>query len=262
MKKYWKLFVAFRKIQFLKMLEYRSDFWFWAVVSLMWTAFNYFYFGLLFSQGKGIEGWSYDQIMLLVSFYTMIDAFSWSVFWPNMSEFTKEVFNGEMSKYLVKPVNTIYLILTQRATYHNLPRFFVGFYVLVHSINKLGLSISLWQILLATLVFSFGILLIYSCWFLLATISFWVERLTNINEIMPQFRSVYQVPVKVFTGIPGIIFTFIIPLGLVTTIPSEIILGNINLKLIAYIVIMSLVFFSISVKFFNISIKKYSSVGG
>ncbi len=262
MKKYWQLFLAFRKIQFMKMLEYRSDFWFWMFVSLMWTGFNYFYFGLVFSQGKGIEGWNYDQILLLISFYTMIDAFTWSVFWPNMSEFTKEVFDGEMSKYLVKPVNTVYLVLTQRATYHNLPRFFVGFFVLIHTIQKLQLTLTLPQILLAITLFCFGILLIYSCWFMLATLSFWVERLTNINEIMPQFRSVYQVPAKVFTGIPGFIFSFILPLGLVTTVPSEILLGKNNLFLALYLIILSIIFFAIAVKFFNISIKKYSSVGG
>jgi len=262
MRKYWTLFVAFRKIQFLKMMEYRSDFWFWMFVSLMWTGFNYFYFGLVFSQGNGVEGWSYDQIMLLISFFTMIDAFTWSVFWPNMSELTKEVFNGEMSKYLVKPVNTIYFVLTQRATYHNVPRFIIGFIVLLHTINKLELSVSLWQMILALVAFCFGILLIYSCWFILATCSFWVERLTNINDVMPQFRSVYQVPVKVFTGLPGFVFSFIIPLGLVTTVPSEIILGKSNISMLIYLIFISLVFFSVSAKFFNISIKKYSSVGG
>ena len=262
MKKYWKLFIAFRKIQLMKMVEYRSDFFFWMIVSLMWTTFNYFYFGLVFTQGKGIEGWNYNQIMLLISFYTMIDAFTWSVFWPNMSEFTKEVFNGEMSKYLVKPVNTIYVILTQHITYHNIPRFLVGFFVLLHSIKQLGISVSIWQILLATIIFCFGVLLIYSCWFMLATISFWVERLSNINQIMPQFRSVYQVPVKVFTGLSGFVFSFLIPLGLVTTLPSEVILGKTNYFFITYLIIMSLVFFTISVKFFKKSIKKYSSVGG
>lgn len=262
MKKYWLLFLAFRKIQIMKFFEYRGDFFFWMFVSLMWTAFNYFYFGLIFSQGKGIEGWNYDQIMLLISFYTMIDAFTWSIFWPNMSEYTRQVFNGELSKYLLMPVNTVYLLLTQHATYHNIPRFFIGLYILIHSIQRLAISVSLWQIFLATIVFCFGILLIYSCWFLLATVSFWVERLENINEIMPQFRSVYQVPVKVFTGIPGFVFSFLLPLGLVTTLPSEIILGTGSVVFVLYLIVSSILFFALSVLFFKFSIKKYSSVGG
>lgn len=262
MKKYWILFLAFRKIQIMKMFEYRGDFWFWMIVSLMWTAFNFFYFGLIFSQGNGLEGWSYDHIMLLIAFFTMIDAFTWSVFYPNMREYSKEIFDGQLSKYLLMPVNSIFLILTQHATYHNVPRFLVGFIILLHTIQKIGLSVSLLQIILAFVVFSFGLLLIYSLWFILATFSFWVERLQNINEIMPQFRSVYQVPAKVFTGIPGFIFSYLIPLGLVTTLPSEIILGRYNSTFIVLLVLSSSAFFAISVYFFKISIKKYSSVGG
>jgi ABC-2 type transport system permease protein len=262
MKKYIKLFFAFRKIQLMKMIEYRSDFFFWMFVSLMWTVFNYFFFGLIFSQGKGIEGWNYNQILLLISFFTMIDALTWSVFWPNMSEFTKEIFNGELSKYLVLPVNSIYLILTQHASYHNVPRFLVGFVVMIHAINQLNLSISITQIVLAIIVFGFGIILLYSCWFILATCSFWVERLQNINDIMPQFNTVYKVPVQVYTGISGIIFSFVIPLGLITTLPSEIILGTENKFFILYFIFASSLFFLISIGFFKISIKKYSSVGG
>lgn len=262
MKKYWTLFIAFRKIQLMKLIEYRGDFLFWMIVSLMWTAFNFFYFGLIFTQGNGVRGWNYDQIMLLISFFTMLDAFTWSIFWQNMSEYTREIFEGELSKYLVLPVNSIYLILTQHSSYHNAPRFFIGLFMLIRSIQRLGLTISIEQIVLALLAFVFGLLLIYSCWFIMATMAFWVERLQNINDIMPQFRSVYQVPVKIFTGIPGIIFSFLVPLGLVTTVPSEIILGRESTTSLVYLLITSILFFGVSILFFNLSIKKYSSVGG
>jgi ABC-2 type transport system permease protein len=262
MKKYWTIFVALRRIKLMRMLEYRTDFFFWMTISLIWTGFNYFYFGLLFSQGNGIEGWNYNQIMLLISFYTMIDAFTFSVFWPNMRQLTEEVFNGEMSKYLVKPVNTIFIVLTQNINYHNIPRFFVGLFVLLHSIKKLDIPVSIWQILMTTIVFIFGLILIYSLWFILATISFWVERLNNINDIMPQFRSVYQVPVKVFSGLTGFIFTYVIPLGLITTLPSEVILGRVNYFSVVYLIFSATLFLLTSIYFFNYSIKKYSSVGG
>lgn len=262
MKKYWTLFLAFRKIQIMKLFEYRGDFLFWAIVSLLWTFFNFFYFGLIFSQGNGVEGWSYYQIMLLISFFTMLDSFTWSIFWQNMSEYTRQIFDGELSKYLLQPVNSIYVILTQHSSYHNTPRFFIGFFMLVHSIQKLGITVSLGQIIMALLAFVFGLLLIYSCWFIMATMAFWVERLQNINEVMPQFRSVYQVPVKVYTGIPGFIFSFLVPLGLVTTVPSEIILGKNSTASLVYLIVSSLLFFGISIVFFKKSIRKYSSVGG
>ena len=246
----------------MKMVEYRGDFFFWTIVSLLWTAFKYFYFGLIFSQGNGVAGWNYDQIMLLISFFTMIDALTWSVFYPNMSEYTKQIFNGELSKYLLIPVNPMYLIMTQKATYHNIPRFLVGLFVLIHTVQKLQLSISLGQVLAVSLIFISGCILIYSCWFILATCSFWVEKLENINEIMPQLRSVYQVPSQVFTGITGFVFTFLLPLGLVTTLPSQVILGTANPHAIIYLFLSSAFFFTVATQFFKLSIKKYTSVGG
>jgi ABC-2 type transport system permease protein len=262
MKKYWQIFWHFRKLQLIKMMEYRGDFFFWAIVSLMWTGFNYFFFGLIFTQGDGVPGWSFDQLMILISFFTMIDALTWSVFYPNMKTYTTQIFDGELSRYLILPIRAEFLILIRESTYHNLFRFFVGLAVLIFFTNKMQLSVGLWEIALVVIIFIAGSILLYSLWFLIATIAFWVERLSNINEIMPGLRSVYQVPVSVFTGITGAVFTYLIPLGLITTLPSEVILGDKNYGLILYLIISAIVAMIMSISFFRLSVRKYSSVGG
>lgn len=262
MKKYWVLFWSFRKIQLMRMFEYRADFFFWMFVSLMWTGFNYFYFGMLFSQGNGIVGWSYDQMLILLSFFTMIDALTWSVYYPSMREYTAQVFNGELSKYLVLPVIPEFLITTQHTTNHNIPRFLVGLTVLVTTSIKLGLTPSLLDIILVVIVFLASFFFLYSWWFILATCTFWVEKLENINEVMPQMRSLYQIPVSIYTGITGFVLTFVIPFGLVTSLPSEILLGRANYQLTAFMILASLLSVGLSVAFFRISVKKYTSVGG
>lgn len=262
MKKYWVLFWSFRKIQLMRMFEYRADFFFWMFVSLMWTGFNYFYFGMLFSQGNGIAGWSYDQMLILLSFFTMIDALTWSVYYPNMREYTAQVFNGELSKYLVLPVIPEFLITTQHATNHNIPRFIVGISVLITTAMKLRLSPSIFDIILITITFIASFFFLYSWWFILATCSFWVDKLDNINEVMPQMRSLYQIPVSIFTGITGFVFTFVIPFGLITTLPSEILLGKANYQLITYMLVASTLSVLLAIAFFRVSVKKYTSVGG
>ena len=261
MKKYWKLFWQFRKIQLMKMMEYRSDFFFWLIVSTMWTAFNYFFYGLIIGNSKSIAGWSYDEIMILLSFFTMVDAFTWSVFYPNMSDYTEAIYEGTLSKYLVLPVNSVFIILTQKATYHNIPRFFIGLVILIHTVIRMQIDISFFQIFLSTLVFISAIVFLYSGWFILATLAFWVEKLKNINEIMPGFRSIYQMPARIYTGITGFILTFIFPLGLVTTLPSEIILGRDNTIQIIYFFVFTFIFAKLTLLFYKYSIKKYSSVG-
>ncbi len=262
MKKYWHLFWHFRKIQLMKMMEYRSDFWFWLIVSTMWTIFNYFMYGLIIGNSNGIAGWSYDEVMILLSFFTMLDAFTWSLFFPNMLNYTESIYDGSLSKLFVQPVNSVFLILTQYMTYHNIPRFFIGLIVLIHTVKKIGLTISLGQILLASLLFIVAIIFIYTVWFIIATLAFWVERLNNINQIVPAFRSIYQMPVQIYKGFTAILFSFIIPLGLLTTLPSEAILNRNNLFAIIYFIIFTTILVILSLWFYKKSTNKYSSVGG
>ncbi len=261
MKKYWKLFWTFRRIQLMKMMEYRGDFFFWLIVSTMWTAFNYFFYYLIIGNSKTIAGWTYDEVVILLSFFTMLDAFTWSVFFPNMVNYTESIYQGTLSNLLLLPVNSVFIILTKEATYHNVPRFFIGLTILISTAVKMQIQISIYQILLASFVFIISIIFIYSGWFILATLSFWAEKLTNINEVMPGFRSIYQMPARIYTGLTGFIITFIVPLGLVTTLPSEIILNRNNTSDIIYFFIFTMIFAYLTIQFFNYSIKKYSSVG-
>lgn len=261
MKKYWNIFWKFRKIQFMKMMEYRGDFFFWLIVSIMWTIFQYFFYSLILGNSKSVSGWSYDEIIVLLSFFTMLDAFTWSVFYPNMISYTDAIYEGNLSSLLLLPINSVFIILTQEANYHNVPRFFIGLTILINTLIKMQIELTFYQIILSAIVFITSIIFIYSGWFILATLSFWVEKLKNINEIMPGFRSIYQMPANIYTGITGLIITFIFPLGLVTTLPSEIILGRLDVKLILYFIVFTAIFSKITLSFYNYSIKKYSGIG-
>lgn len=261
MKKYWKLFWQFRRIQLMKMIEYRGDFFFWMIVSIMWTAFNYFFYSLIIGNSKTIAGWSYDEVLILLSFFTMIDAFTWSVFYPNMINYTESIYQGSLSALLLLPVNSVFIILTKEANYHNVPRFFIGFTILISTVVRMQIEVTIYQVLLATFVFIISLIFIYSGWFILATLTFWAEKLNNINEVMPGFRSVYQMPARIYTGVTGFIITFVFPLGLVTTLPSEIILKRNNIFDIFYFFIFTCIFAYLTLSFYKFSIKKYSSVG-
>lgn len=245
------------------MMEYRTDFVFWLVVSLMWTGFNYFFISLIFGESTNVYGWSYDELLIVLSLFTMIDALTWSVFYNNMNEYTNAVFNGELSKHLLRPVNTIFVLTTQKISYNNVPRFVIGLIVLVSTTIKLDVSVSLFDLLLVVLLFICGMVFIYSGWFILATLSLWVEKLQNINDIMPGFRRVYQVPRQVYTGITAVMFTFIFPIALITSLPGEIITGkNPPLGLVLYFIGATASIVLLARAFFWYSIRKYSSVGG
>ena len=156
--KYWHLFWYFRKLHLMRQLEYRTDFFFWGMVSLMWSAFTFFFFSLIIRVSGSIAGWTEYQIYLLVSVFTILVAFTWSFFYHNMRYYTNYVFSGELSQFLVKPVDTQFLMMTQNNTYNNVFRLIMGMVMLFWSGAKLHLQLNFITIIWFILALNFILL--------------------------------------------------------------------------------------------------------
>jgi len=258
--KYWHFFWQARKIHLMRTLEYRANFVFWTVTSIAWACFNFFFFGLLINVNNGFAGWSTFELYTVVAIYTMLDAFIWSVFHLNMQAYTSSIFSGDLNTLLLKPIDTQFLLMTQNNSYTNVARFLLGLTVLIYSLLQLGVVPSIWQILVFIFTFSTGLVFLYNIWFMLSTLAFWVDKLDNINDILPSMDRIWQVPRGVFTGSASMLFTFIFPLLLVTSLPSEVLLNKVTWPGPVYFFLVTCITALASRFFFQYSIQRYSGI--
>lgn len=260
LKKYWYLFWKFRALRFMTMLEYRMNFVFWSVISFMWTAFNYFFFSLLLGVKGEIGGWNTAEMFILLSTFTMLDAFVWSFFYHNMQDYTGSIFNGKMTMTLTRPINTQFLVSSQTNSYTNIPRFFIGFVMVIKTIIDYNMKVTPIGALLYITFFCVSLLFIYSLWFFIATCTFWTDKLDNINEVIPATRRVWQLPREVFQGVFSLAFTIVLPLSLISSLPSELLLGRASMNWIIYFTVFTFALFALSRWFFTFSLRKYSGI--
>jgi ABC-type uncharacterized transport system permease subunit len=257
---YWRLFWKFRALQLQVMMEYRADFIFWAFVSLMWTWFNFFFFQIIIGVNHSLAGWSLDQMYLLLGVFTMFDSFTWSFFAYNMRRYTNFIFEGSLSQFLVKPIDTQFMMTLQWNTYNNIFRFLAGIWIVVQSCQKLGISFNFFNILLFIFLFCVGLFFIYSLWFMISTGAFWVEKLNSINDVVPELRRAFQVPKEVYSGLFSTLFTVILPVGLISALPSEALLSRYSWSWIIYFTCFTIFLFYLSRWFFHISLKRYQGI--
>lgn len=255
---YWRFFWKCRQVHLMRAMEFRTDFLFWGFISIMWSVFNVFFFALILNVSETIGGWSRAEMYVLLAIFTIIDAFTWSFFFHNMSEYTKNVFSGELNNLLTKPLDSQFIIMTQSNSYNNIFRLFLGIIMLFWALNQLPQPFTFMQLLLSFVLTGLSLTFIYFLWFAISTLSFWVEKLDNINEVIPTFRRVFQVPADVFTGLASTLMTVILPLGLVTTLPSQIFFGKLQWLSVLYFAGFTLVLVLFSRWFFSISIRKYT----
>lgn len=259
--KYWQLFWRFRALRLMKMMEYRGNFLFWTLVSVVWTFFNFFFFDLILGARQSLAGWTRAEMYILLAVFTMLDSFSWSFFYHNMREYVSSIFSGQLNITLTKPIDAQYLLSVQENSYTNVPRFFIGLWILVTTMQSAQLTVSVSALLGFLLFFGLSVLFTYCLWFLLATVSFWVDRLENINEIVPGTRRIWQVPKEVFTGITSTILTVVLPLALISALPSELLLGHADWRWLLYYAAVVVLFFWLSRWFFHRSLRQYAGTG-
>lgn len=260
-KKYWQIFWMLRKIHLMRMMEYRGDFFFWSIVSTMWTLFNFFFFTLLFTVTDSIGGWNQMQLYAFLSIYMILDSLTWSFFAPNMSDYRRLIYSGGLGNILLKPIHPIFALLTGRNSYDNLPRLAIGTGVLIWSLNQLGVTPTLAQTLLFAITLTTTIVFLYTCWFFLTTWAFWVERLNNITEIMPALRNLYEYPRQIYTGAIAMVIGGVFPIVFVVSLPLEVILNQFSWNNLLYYFGFTILFAFLARQFFYFSIKKYTSIG-
>ncbi len=262
MNKYTTLFWKFRSLSLQRMTAYRQDFFFWVVVNSLWTIFNFFFFSLIINLNAPLAGWERWELYLLLGVFTMLDAFTWGLMNVNLSHFTRLVFDGELSAWLTKPIDVQFLAMLSRNTWSSLPRFFLGLTAVVVAVQRLQITPSPLELIGASIAFLAAVTLLYSLWFMLACLSFHVEKLDNINEILPAFRRIWQLPVDVFSGPLSTLLTVILPLGLITTVPSELLLDRAPSWQLWWLCCSAVLALGCSRLVLRYSIRRYTSVGG
>jgi ABC-2 type transport system permease protein len=259
--KYSSIFMRFRKMNLMVMFEYRADFFFWGFVSGMWTVFNFFFTALLVGSTGSLAGWSQQEMFVLISVFTIYDAFTWSFFYHNMRYYMNYVFSGELDKFLVRPIDAQFMLSVEHNSYNNLIRLFIGIGMLIHSLISLGRPLSPLTLIMFFIQIVLGFFLMYSLWFMIATGAFWVDRLQNLNDVLPSLRRLSQVPRGVYTGIASFLFCVVLPIVLVTSIPTETLVGKSSFSWNIYYLLFSVFIFWFARRFFFFSIKKYSGAG-
>lgn len=255
-----KLFIRFRSIDMMKVLEYRSSFIFWVLINILWSLFNIIFFSILVDVSGSIGGWNRQEVFVLLGVFTIIDAFTWSIFYTNLSEYASDIFDGRLSLLLCRPVNTQFYIMSRKLNPQIMFRLLIGIIIVIMSLSQLNIwpAFFTWMLFLTFLSISF--ICLYSFWFMLTTCAFFFERLENINEIIPAVRRLWQVPRSVYQGAISVSLTNIIPFLLITSVPSEILLHRFSYSVLLYYAVFTFILFLLSKRFFTFAVRHYSGM--
>ncbi len=167
-----------------------------------------------------------------------------------------------MDFLLLKPVDAQFMLSTSKFQLARGVDVLLGFGVVGYA-QLQARGVPKWEhVLLCAFVFLCALVILYSLWIMVVSLSFRVVKVDNLSFLIVSIFDAARFPSSVFRGAFSLIFTFIIPLALMTTYPALALLGRIQSAEVATSIGVAVAFWGLSRWMWLRSIQAYTGAGG
>jgi ABC-2 type transport system permease protein len=209
-------------------VQYRYDFLVEGAISLFYTASALAPLFVIFDQRASVSGWSFGEALLVVGWFTLLQGVLEGAINPSLSIVVEHIRKGTLDFVLLKPADAQFLVSTARFLPWRVTNvasaaaiFAYGFYLIGAGPNVIGA-------LAAACLFVAALVILYSLWIVVVSAAFYVVKVDNLTYLFASIFDAARWPVSVFRGLLNVLFTFVIPLALMTTYPAEALIGRLG----------------------------------
>ena len=217
---------TFLRIGVLNELQYRVNFWFSLVQSLISVGTSLAVLALVFSNTDSLRGWSAGELLVVMGVYVLVGGLIKMLVQPNMQQLMEDVQRGTLDFVLTKPADGQLLVSVRRVQLWQGIDVLVGVGLLVVATVRLPGTVPVPAVLGFVLALGLGAVAIYCFWLLLSTIAFWVTRLDPLVELFDGMYQAGRWPISIYPGWLQVGFTVLVPLAFAVTVPASALAGR------------------------------------
>ena len=264
---YIKLFFNFFKLNLKAQMEYRINF----IMSIFHISIlqlgNLGLIWVVLDRFQTLREWTFGEIAFLVGLRLLSHGL-FTLFLPEISwGLNNYILRGEFDRFLLKPVNPLFLLITNGILLSGITDFSSGIVILWIATKSLSLNWTFINLLMLLVVVFSGLLIEFSVYLATSSVSFWVTNLQALNAITFQFHEQYILyPISIYGKPIQYFLTFVIPFAFINFYPSAYFLNKpSSLPFHSYFVyitpIVALIFFGVAYFIWKQGILAYQSTG-
>ena len=215
------------RVGIMNEMQYRINFFLQLVQSLLNVGTGLVVLAVVFSKTDELDGWSRPQLLAVMGVFTLVGGIIRTFIQPNMERVVNDVREGKLDFALTKPADAQLLVSIRDVRFWQLdrrarrPGGADGRASFSWTRSRNGKTSSGSSLLLFS-----GLISIYCFWLMLASASFWLVRINEVQELFDGLFRAGQYPVGIYPGWLRYGLTFIVPLAFAITVPSEAVTGR------------------------------------
>jgi ABC-2 type transport system permease protein len=262
MRHYLGLFGIQLRAALLLALQYRLDFVVQTSMVLFWSATAILPLLVLFDMRSQVAGFHRDDALLVAGFFLALKGILLGVVQPSLTNAVEHIRKGTLDFLLLKPADAQFLLSTGKLDLPRLADVISGLGLVAYAANRLAEPPGLLLIALGTGLFICGALVLYAIWILVISLSFRVVKVDNLSFLFSSAFDAARFPAGIFRGIFAFLFTFVLPLAVMTTYPALALRGTIGMGEVLTALGVTAGFSVLARWSFRASIRHYTGAGG
>ena len=258
MARYLHLFGLFARVSILNELQYRANFFVQVFTSALELLVALGALGMIYNHTDTLKGWTASELLAVLGVYFIVGSAIRTVIQPSMQRLMEDIRTGVLDYAIIKPVETQFLISIRQIEIWKLVDLGIGVALLVISLRQMHVQVTPLNALAFVLLLVCGVLIVYSFWLMLATVTFWFIKIDNILVIFQTMYEAGRWPVRIYPPWLEIILTFLVPVAFAITVPVEAITGRMTVPTLFFAVGLMAAMLWASHRFWCIGIAAYS----
>jgi ABC-2 type transport system permease protein len=256
--RYLRLVRAFIAVSAQGELAYGANFVTGVVNTLIGVVTAWLGLAIVFDQAPTLGGWDFASALAVLGVYLIVGALRDLVISPSLDRLAGlegDLWQGTLDFVLLRPINTQFLISLREWRLLALFDLALGIAVLAAAGGRLVVGAG--ELAAFLLALAAGILTLYAVFLLFSSLMFWSPGFLFTWV----FNGIFQMaryPVGIYPGVLRIVLMWVIPVGVMTTVPALALAGAAPLWLLAAAVLFALLTFGAASWLFRHALRQYA----
>ncbi len=259
--RYIKLYIHFVQNCITRELLFRTHFILSFSSRLLMFLLYIVFYQVIYRSAVAIGTLNYDQGLLYLSVFFLIDTIGFMFFIKNFSTFPEYISEGKLDIILTKPVDSQFFVSLRYFSLISLFSIFPPLVLFIRQLIILDIALTPINIVLFLIFMGTSLTIYYSFWFITNLILFWINRIDALHEFFVTLWRFMQFPPDIFQGVLRFFFVGIVPILFTVSVPTQAIQHLFDLKAISALIIASIFSLLISRILWKIGLRHYQSTG-
>lgn len=259
--RYLRLIGQFVRASVQADLAYRANFFISLLHSLLNLGVGVAGIMVLFGQVMDINGWDFRATLALLGVYLMLTALRGLFLGPSLDALAGmdgEVWSGRLDFTLLRPVDTQFLASFRHWRVFSLTDLLLGLGVIGAALAQPGNALTIGRVAAAAVALAAGLTILYALLLAFTALVFWSPGFL-FTWLFDGIFQMARYPVGIYPGWLRLVLTWIVPVGLMTTVPAQALTGDLSPAMLIGSVTLAAALLIAASRLFRIGLRRYAS---